>query len=82
MKSRSNGDHIEITLDAPTEQNASERIRQVSEQIKKLTSFSRPPAAKKYDRKRTMATQALKGLKFISKSDSKAAWADIETRFK
>ncbi|GKA22515.1 respiratory burst oxidase homolog protein C-like protein [Tanacetum coccineum] len=82
MKSRNNGDQMEITLDASTEQNASERIRQVSEQIQKLTSFSRPKTVKKYDRKKTLATQALKGLKFISKSDSKAAWADIETRFK
>lgn len=82
MKSRNNGDHIEETLDASTVPNASERIRQVSEVFKKLTSFSRPPAVKKYDRKRTMATQALKGLKFISKSDSKAAWDDIEKQFK
>ena len=81
-KSKNNKDHVEITLDAPTVQNASERIRQVSEEIKKLTSFSRPSAMKKYDRKKTMATQALKGLKFITKSDSKSPWDDIENRFK
>ncbi|PWA75601.1 respiratory burst oxidase [Artemisia annua] len=81
MKSRNNGDHVEVTLDASTVPNASETIHQVSQVIKKLTSFSRPPAVKKYERKRTMATQALKGLKFIGKSDSKVAWEDTVKQF-
>lgn len=61
--------------------NASARIRQVSEELKKLTSFSRRPAPGRYDRSKSAATHALKGLKFISKSDNAAAWAALEKRF-
>ncbi|MFS7963972.1 putative NAD(P)H oxidase (H(2)O(2)-forming) [Helianthus anomalus] len=61
--------------------NASSRIRQVSEELRKLTSFSRRPPVGKYDRSKSAATHALKGLKFISKTDGAAAWAALEKRF-
>ncbi|KAK9080589.1 hypothetical protein SSX86_000347 [Deinandra increscens subsp. villosa] len=61
--------------------NASSRIRQVSEELRKLTSFARRPAVGRYDRTKSAATHALKGLKFISKADGEAAWAALEGRF-
>nr|XP_043638782.1 respiratory burst oxidase homolog protein C-like [Erigeron canadensis] len=61
--------------------NASARIRQVSEELRKLTSFQRRPTAGPYDRTKSAATHALKGLKFISKTDGAAAWAALEARF-
>ncbi|KAJ0902791.1 putative NAD(P)H oxidase (H(2)O(2)-forming) [Helianthus annuus] len=61
--------------------NASSRIRQVSEELRKLTSFSRRPQVGNYDRSKSAATHALKGLKFISKTDGAAAWAALEKRF-
>lgn len=62
--------------------NASTRIRQVSQEIKRLTSFSkRPPPPGRLDRTRTAAAHALKGLKFISKTDGGAGWAAVEKRF-
>ncbi|KAI7730183.1 hypothetical protein M8C21_022736 [Ambrosia artemisiifolia] len=59
--------------------NASSRIRQVSEELKKLTSRRTPVG--NYDRSKSAATHALKGLKFISKTDGAAAWAALEKRF-
>ncbi|XP_071692611.1 respiratory burst oxidase homolog protein C-like [Rutidosis leptorrhynchoides] len=61
--------------------NASARIRQVSEELKKLTSFSRRPVVGRYDRTKSAATHALKGLKFISKNNSAAMWAALEAKF-
>ncbi|KAI3820625.1 hypothetical protein L1987_08173 [Smallanthus sonchifolius] len=69
------------TLGASVVRNASARIRQVSEELRKLTSFSRRPPAGRYDRTKSAATHALKGLKFISKNDGAAAWAALEKRF-
>ncbi|KAI3773512.1 hypothetical protein L1987_48042 [Smallanthus sonchifolius] len=62
--------------------NASEKIRQVSEELKRLTSFSRPKPVGRLDRKKLDAAHALKGLKFIGKNDDGgAAWAALENRF-
>ncbi|KAL8226558.1 hypothetical protein R6Q57_016390 [Mikania cordata] len=61
--------------------SASSRIRQVSEELRKLTSFSRRPPVGHYDRTKSGAVHALKGLKFISKTDGAAAWAALEKRF-
>ncbi|KAI3686327.1 hypothetical protein L1987_80001 [Smallanthus sonchifolius] len=69
------------TLGTSVVRNASARIRQVSEELRKLTSFSRRPPAGRYDRTKSAATHALKGLKFISKTDGAAAWAALEKRF-
>ncbi|CAI9283689.1 unnamed protein product [Lactuca saligna] len=69
------------TLGASVVRNASSRIRQVSEELRKLTSISKRPTAGRYDRTKSAATHALKGLKFISKTDGAAAWAALEKRF-
>ncbi|PWA91859.1 respiratory burst oxidase [Artemisia annua] len=61
--------------------NASSRIKQVSEELRKLTSFSRKPVGGRYDRTKSGAVPALQGLKFISKANSAAAWAALEKRF-
>lgn len=58
--------------------NASSRFRQV----KRLASLTRnPPPVKRLDRSKSAAAQALKGLKFISKTDGGAAWTGVEKRF-
>ncbi|KAI3802579.1 hypothetical protein L1987_30717 [Smallanthus sonchifolius] len=62
--------------------NASAKIRQVSQELKKLTSFSKRQPVSRLDRTKSAAAHALKGLKFISKSnDGGAAWAALEKRF-
>ncbi|KAH9770380.1 respiratory burst oxidase [Citrus sinensis] len=61
---------------------ASARIRQVSQELKRLASFAKkpqPPA--RFDRNKSAAAYALKGLKFISKTDGGAGWANVEKRF-
>ncbi|KAJ6410548.1 hypothetical protein OIU84_007320 [Salix udensis] len=60
---------------------ASSRIRQVSHEIKRLTSFSKRPPLGRLDRSKSAAACALKGLKFISKTDGGAGWAAVEKRF-
>lgn len=60
--------------------NASSRIRQVSQELKRLTSFSKRPIGR-LERTKSAAAHALKGLKFISKNDGGAAWAALEKRF-
>ncbi|MFS7951100.1 putative NAD(P)H oxidase (H(2)O(2)-forming) [Helianthus anomalus] len=61
--------------------NASAKIRQVSQELKRLTSFSKRQPMKRLERTKSAAAYALKGLKFISKNDSGAAWAALEKRF-
>lgn len=69
--------------------NASIRIKHVSQELKRLTSFSKQGAApvKVYDRTKSAASYALKGLKFISKStittdgDGGAGWDEVEKQF-
>ncbi|KAL3529023.1 hypothetical protein ACH5RR_008345 [Cinchona calisaya] len=63
--------------------NASSKIRQVSQELKRLASLSKKPQMGKFDRTKSAAAQALKGLKFISKTDGSgaAAWAAVERRF-
>ncbi|KAL8456913.1 hypothetical protein ACS0TY_034124 [Phlomoides rotata] len=62
--------------------NASSRIRQVSQELKRLASLTRRPhPVGRFDRTKSAATHALKGLKFISKTDGAAAWAGVEKRF-
>nr|XP_043635672.1 respiratory burst oxidase homolog protein C-like [Erigeron canadensis] len=60
--------------------NASAKIRQVSEELRRLTSFSKRPHGR-LERTKSAAAHALKGLKFISKSEGGAAWAALEKRF-
>ncbi|XP_076891948.1 respiratory burst oxidase homolog protein C-like [Bidens hawaiensis] len=64
--------------------NASNRIRQVSEELKRLTSFSKRQPASRLDRTKSTvsaAVHALRGLKFINKNDGGAAWTALEKRF-
>ncbi|KAJ8772388.1 hypothetical protein K2173_027565 [Erythroxylum novogranatense] len=61
--------------------NASARIRQVSQDIKRLASFSKKQPPSRLDRNKTSAALALKGLKFISKTDGGAGWPAVEKRF-
>ncbi|KAH6794805.1 NADPH/respiratory burst oxidase protein D [Perilla frutescens var. hirtella] len=62
--------------------NASSRIKQVSSELKRLASLTRhPQPVKRLDRTKSAAAYALKGLKFISKTDGGAAWTGVEKRF-
>ncbi|PIN21179.1 Ca2+/calmodulin-dependent protein phosphatase (calcineurin subunit B), EF-Hand superfamily protein [Handroanthus impetiginosus] len=58
------------------------KIRQVAEELKHLASFTRrhQPLGV-LGRTKSAGTQALMGLKFISKTNSSAAWAGVEERF-
>ncbi|KAK4486227.1 hypothetical protein RD792_008897 [Penstemon davidsonii] len=62
--------------------NASSRIKQVSQELKRFASLTLHPhpAAGRFDRTKSAAAHALKGLKFISKTDG-AAWDGVEERF-
>ncbi|XP_015069955.1 respiratory burst oxidase homolog protein C [Solanum pennellii] len=70
------------TLGASLVRNASSRIRQVSQELKRLASLNkRPIPTGRFDRNKSAAAHALKGLKFISKTDGGAGWAAVEKRF-
>ncbi|VFQ66822.1 unnamed protein product [Cuscuta campestris] len=71
------------TLGSTVVRNASSRIRQVSQELKRLASITMRthPGAGKIDRNKSAAAQALKGLKFISKTDGGSGWAAVEKRF-
>lgn len=60
--------------------NASTRIKQ---ELKRLASLTRhpQPVVKRLDRTKSAAAQALKGLKFITKTESGPAWTGVEKRF-
>ncbi|KAI3887010.1 hypothetical protein MKW92_023425 [Papaver armeniacum] len=62
--------------------NASSRIKQVSQELKRLASINkRSTPVRRLDRTKSAAAYALKGLKFISKTDGGAGWAAVEKRF-
>ncbi|RZC60432.1 hypothetical protein C5167_022190 [Papaver somniferum] len=62
--------------------NASSRIKQVSQELKRLASINkRSVPVRRLDRTKSAAAYALKGLKFISKTDGGAGWAAVEKRF-
>ncbi|KAK8287363.1 hypothetical protein V6Z12_D07G053700 [Gossypium hirsutum] len=67
------------TLGSLMARNASAKIRQVSHELKRLTSFTKKPA--RFDRTKSAAAHALTGLKFISKTDGGHGWAAVEKRF-
>uniref|UniRef100_A0A804KXA1 EF-hand domain-containing protein n=1 Tax=Musa acuminata subsp. malaccensis TaxID=214687 RepID=A0A804KXA1_MUSAM len=60
---------------------ASSRIRQVSQELRQLASATKRPAVGKFDRSRSAAAHALKGLKFITKTDGATGWPAVEKRF-
>ncbi|KAJ4790855.1 hypothetical protein LUZ62_042101 [Rhynchospora pubera] len=57
--------------------SASSRFRQVSQELRKLASASRKPV----DRTKSATKHALKGLKFISRTDGSSGWPAVEKRF-
>ncbi|XP_059642510.1 respiratory burst oxidase homolog protein C-like isoform X2 [Cornus florida] len=59
----------------------SSQRRQVSQELKRLALFSKRAHASRFDRTKSAAAHALKGLKFISKTDGGAGWAVVEKRF-
>ncbi|KAK1281635.1 hypothetical protein QJS10_CPB22g00448 [Acorus calamus] len=61
---------------------ASSRIKQVSQELRRLASVTRrQPQAGRIDRSKSAAAHALMGLKFISKTDGNAGWSAVEKRF-
>ncbi|XP_072981679.1 respiratory burst oxidase homolog protein C-like [Typha angustifolia] len=56
-------------------------IRQVSQELRRFASFSKRPAPGHFDRSKSAAAHALKGLKFIAKTDGGAGWAAVDERF-
>ncbi|KAF3334414.1 respiratory burst oxidase protein B-like protein [Carex littledalei] len=60
--------------------SASSKFRQVSQELRRLASGNRRSGAR-IDRSKSAAAHALKGLKFISKTDGGAAWSAVEKRF-
>lgn len=60
---------------------ASSRIRQVSQELKRLASLTMRQGPGRVERSRSAAAHALLGLKFISKTDGSAGWAAVEKRF-
>ncbi|KAF5746351.1 respiratory burst oxidase D [Tripterygium wilfordii] len=64
--------------------STSSHIKQVSQELKRLTSFSRrPSAARRFDRTKSAAAHALKGLKFITAKTGGGGggWPAVEKRF-
>ncbi|THU45826.1 hypothetical protein C4D60_Mb02t22080 [Musa balbisiana] len=61
--------------------SASSRIRQVSQELRRLASLTKRPAAPRLDRSKSAAAHALKGLKFITKANGAAGWPAVEKRF-
>ncbi|XP_047331930.1 respiratory burst oxidase homolog protein C-like [Impatiens glandulifera] len=61
--------------------NTSSRIRQFSHELKRIASLTKKPRHIRYDRSKSAAAYALKGLKFISKTDGGAGWTAVEKRF-
>ncbi|KAG2712682.1 hypothetical protein I3843_04G128500 [Carya illinoinensis] len=61
--------------------SASARIRQVSLELKRLTSIPKrvPPA--RFERTKSAAAHALRGLKFISETDGNVGWPAVEKLF-
>lgn len=61
--------------------NASSKFKQVSQELKRLASLSKRPHQSRFDRTKSAAVHALKGLKFISKTDGCVGWPAVEKRF-
>jgi respiratory burst oxidase len=94
VKPASGGEDSDVTLLARTLEkrsasyghgvlrNASTRIKQVSHELRRLASVNRRGAGpSRIDKSKSAAAHALKGLKFISKTDGSAGWTAVEKRF-
>ncbi|KAG0530078.1 hypothetical protein BDA96_05G153600 [Sorghum bicolor] len=88
------GDDSDVTLLARTLENrrasghsvirnASSRIKQVSQELRRIASINRRGGGggARLDRSKSAAAHALKGLKFISKAEGAAGWEAVEKRF-
>jgi len=85
------GDDSDVTLLARTLEsrrsgssiirNASSRIKQVSQELRRIASINRRGGGPRFDRSKSAAAHALKGLKFISKAEGAAGWEAVERRF-
>lgn len=56
----------------------SAKLRQVSQELKRMTSFK---AFDKVDRSKSGAARALQGLKFMTKNVGSEGWSQVEKRF-
>lgn len=56
----------------------SSRLKQVSQELKRMTSFK---TFDKVDRSKSGAARALRGLKFVTKSVGSDGWSQVEKRF-
>ncbi|KAG7975569.1 hypothetical protein I3843_06G105900 [Carya illinoinensis] len=83
MAKRTLGKKSSSSLGSSVLRSASAKIRQVSQELKRFTSLSkRSSAAGRFDRNKSAAVHALKGLKFIAaKTSGAAGWPAIEKRF-
>lgn len=63
--------------------STSDRIKQVSQELKRLASISRRPPSRRFDRSKSAAASALKGFKFIAAKagSSSNGWAAVEKQF-
>nr|ACF05504.2 respiratory burst oxidase-like protein [Citrullus colocynthis] len=65
--------------------STSSRFKQVSQELKRFTSLNRRASTRRFDRTKSAATHALKGLKFIAAKTggggSSPGWAPVEKRF-
>lgn len=59
--------------------NASSRIKQVSRELRRLSGQG--GGARNIDRSKSAAARALRGLKFISRTDGASGWPAVEKRF-
>lgn len=94
VKPAAGGDDSDVTLLARTLENrsssfghsvirnASSRIKQVSQELRRLASINRRGSGPgRIDRSKSAAAHALKGLKFISRTDGAPGWPAVEKRF-
>lgn len=63
--------------------NTSSHIKQVSQELKRFASLTRRPSIRRFDRTKSAAAHALKGLKFITSKTGAAGngWPAVEKRY-
>ncbi|KNA08419.1 hypothetical protein SOVF_162770 [Spinacia oleracea] len=72
--------HLERQRPQTLTSQLSAKIKQVSRELKRVTSSNRT-GFKQLDRSKTTAARALKGLQFLNKSVGNEGWTQVETRF-
>lgn len=61
--------------------SASARIKKVSQELKRFSFSKQSTPPTHFDRKKSTAAHALKGLKFISQKDGGIGWSAVEKQF-